>query len=48
MIIETDESFKKDFKLIKNKEIEKRIIDKLDILEKVSCIEDMSNAKKLK
>lgn len=48
MIIEIDESFKKDFKLIKNIEIEKRIINKLDFLEKALFIENIPNIKKLK
>jgi hypothetical protein len=48
MIIEVDESFKKDFALIKNKEIEKRIINKLSLLERTLYIEDVSNVKKLK
>ena len=38
MIIEIDNSFKKDFKKLKNKEIEKRVIDKLDNIDKNSLL----------
>lgn len=48
MIIEIDESFKKDFLKLKNKEIEKRIIQKLNQLEKASNLNELSNLKKMK
>lgn len=48
MIIEVDNSFKKDFKKIKNLEIEKRIINKLDLLENVEHINEISNLKLMK
>lgn len=48
MIIEVDESFKKDFKKLKNNEIEERIIEKLNQIEQVEFIEDISNIKKMK
>lgn len=48
MIIEVDESFKKDFKCLKNKEIEKRIVSKLDGLEIASTIDEIPNVKKLR
>ena len=43
MIIEVDSSFKKDFKKLKNKEIEKRIIEKLNILEGSENCDNISN-----
>ncbi len=48
MIIEVDESFKKDFKNIKDKIIQKRVIEKLNIIEKSKTLEDITNIKKLK
>ncbi len=48
MIIEVDNSFKKDFKKIKNLELEKRVIDKLNKIEKVNNIYDISNIKLMK
>lgn len=48
MIIEIDESFKKDFLSLKNKEIEKRIIQKLNQLEKAKNLNELSNLKKMK
>ena len=45
MIIEIDNSFKKDFKKLKNKEIEKRVIDKLELLEKSENLDSISNVK---
>jgi hypothetical protein len=48
MIIEIDESFKKDFLNIKNKQIQNRVIQKLDIIEKLEKISDITNIKKLK
>jgi len=48
MIIEVDNSFKKDFKKIKNSEIEKRIINKLDLLENIDDISEISNLKLMK
>ena len=48
MIIEVDESFKKDFQKIKNHEIKKRIIDKLNTLEISSDIHNISNIKNMK
>jgi mRNA-degrading endonuclease YafQ of YafQ-DinJ toxin-antitoxin module len=48
MIIEVDESFKKDFKNLKNKDIEKRIIQKLNLLEKANNLNEITNIKKLK
>lgn len=48
MIIEIDESFKKDFLSLKNKEIEKRIIQKLNQLEKAENLWEISNLKKMK
>ncbi len=48
MIIEVDESFKNDFKKLKNKEIEKRIIKKIEEIEKIKNIFDVSNLKKMK
>jgi len=47
MIIEVNESFEKDFKKLKNKELEKRIINKLNIIEKEISLENISNIKKL-
>ncbi len=48
MIIEVDESFKTDFKKLRNKELEKRIIKKNEDIEKVENIFDISNLKKMK
>lgn len=48
MIIEVDESFKKDFKALKNKELEKRVIDKLNLIEKAFSINEVSNIKKMR
>jgi hypothetical protein len=48
MIIEIDDSFKKDFKRIKNSILEKRIIDKLNIIEAIDNIYDISNLKVMK
>lgn len=48
MIIEIDESFKKDFLSLKNNEIEKRIIQKLNQLEKAKSLNELSNLKKMK
>ncbi len=48
MIIEVDEIFKKDFQHLKNKEIQKRVIDKLNIIEKIENINDIPNVKKMK
>lgn len=48
MIIELDESFKNDFKKLKNKDLEKRIIKKIEELEKIENIYDISNVKKMK
>jgi mRNA-degrading endonuclease YafQ of YafQ-DinJ toxin-antitoxin module len=45
MIIKIDNSFKKDFKKLKNKEIEKRVIDKLELLEKSENLDSISNVK---
>jgi len=45
MIIEVDNSFSKDFKKIKNIELQKRIIEKLNIIEKIENIYDISNIK---
>lgn len=47
MIIEVDYSFEKDFKKFKNKELEKRIISKLNLIEKEENIDNISNIKKL-
>lgn len=48
MIIEVDDSFKLDFKKLKNKEIENRIIKKIEDIEKIKNIQDMSNIKKMR
>lgn len=48
MIIEVDESFKKDFKALKNKELEKRVIDKLNLIEKAFSINEIPNIKKMR
>jgi len=48
MIVEVDNSFKKDFKRLKNKEIENRIIEKINLLERTESIEFFPNIKKLK
>ena len=48
MIIIVDESFKKDFKNLRNKEIEKRVIEKINSLEKLESINLVSNVKKMK
>jgi hypothetical protein len=48
MIIEVDDSFKKDFKKIKNLELEKRIINKLDSIELLENIYEISNIKTMK
>jgi hypothetical protein len=48
MIIEIDDSFKKDFKRIKDINLEKRIIDKLNIIETIDNIYDISNIKTMK
>lgn len=48
MIIEVDESFKIDFKKLKNKELEKRIIKKIEDIEKLGNIYGVSNIKKMK
>ncbi|MDD3793688.1 MAG: type II toxin-antitoxin system mRNA interferase toxin, RelE/StbE family [Candidatus Gracilibacteria bacterium] len=48
MIIEIDESFKKDFLKIKNYEVKKRILSKIETLEKVNFLEEITNIKKLK
>lgn len=48
MIIEVDESFKFDFKKLKNKELENRIIKKIEDIEKVKNIQDIPNLKKMK
>ncbi len=48
MIIEVDNSFKKDFKKIKNIELEKRIINKLNNIESIKNIYDISNIKLMK
>ena len=47
MIIEVDNSFKKDFKSLKNKELEKRIIDKLSEIELYESIWDFVGLKKM-
>ena len=47
MIIEVDESFKKDFDKLNNKEIQNRIIEKLNILEKSNSLLEVSNVKKM-
>lgn len=48
MIIEVDESFKKDFKNLKNEIVQKRVIEKLDEIEKLSNVAEISNVKKMK
>ena len=48
MIIEVDNSFKKDFKKIKNIELEKRIIKRINIIEKLDDIYDIPNIKMMK
>ena len=48
MIIEVDNSFKKDFKKIKNIELEKRIVNKLNTIESIKNIYDISNIKLMK
>jgi len=48
MIIEIDESFKKDFLKIKKYEVKKRILSKIETLEKVNFLEEITNIKKLK
>ena len=47
MIIEIDESFKNDYKRLKNSEIEKRVIKKIESLENISKLEEVSNLKKM-
>lgn len=48
MIIEIDDSFKKDFLKIKNNDIRKRIISKIETIEKVDFLDEITNIKKLK
>jgi len=48
MIIKVDKSFKKDFLKLKNKEIEYRILKKLNEIEKVKTINNISNIKLMK
>lgn len=48
MIIEIDETFKKDFLNIKNKQIQNRVIQKINLIEKIEEIKEISNIKKLK
>lgn len=48
MIIIVDESFKVDFKKLKNKEIQARIIKKIEYLESLWDISKVSNIKKMK
>lgn len=45
MIIEIDNSFEKDFKKLNNKEIEKRILNKLNLIEKSEKLENITNIK---
>lgn len=47
MIIKVDESFRKDFKKLKNTEIQKRIIQKISDLERVETIKWMTQMKKM-
>lgn len=47
MIIKVDQSFRKDFKKLKNIEIQKRIIQKISDLERMEAIKWMTQMKKM-
>ena len=48
MIIKVDEIFKKDFKNLKNQEIQERVFKKINLIENISNIEEIPNLKKMK
>jgi len=48
MIVKIDKSFDQDIESITNKTIRNRIADKIEAIEKVSRLSDITNCKKLK
>ena len=48
MIIEVDKSFKKDFIKLKNHQLEKKVINKIESLEKTESLQTISSLKSMK